>query len=316
VTALLTTPSYTIDPWDPSYGVAVGDEIDGRESSARLDLAIELPADQWRPIPVNHDVQRPSSLLFLDGVRRIDARLWVHGADSQPTPGLVASLAAGLVCCNGSAHVIDVRVDRSFYTAADADDLRTPHAVYAFRRAKAGMEALSHAVQQRLSELEAETAAAWRDANGAEDDLLIVDGNLRGLTRLARTVGYIKTHHAPYLKPPQVQVIAALGPGERSPVFAIGTSWQRHSWYLRLAEGSGAPWSAVVRLECSPDLAVEQVIELADMTTKLLPPLASTPHKDSRAPQNLVPIGGLERQLRHRLGDAALLYRSLRGALR
>ncbi|HEY0807133.1 MAG TPA: hypothetical protein VGD84_18845, partial [Pseudonocardiaceae bacterium] len=187
MTALLTTPSYTIDPWDPSYGVAVGDEIDGRESSARLDLAIELPADQWRPIPVNHDVQRPSSLLFLDGVRRIDARLWVHGADPQPTPGLVASLAAGLVCCNGSAHVIDVRVDRGLYTAADADDLRTPHAVYAFRRAKAGMEALSPAVQQRLSELEAETAAAWRDANGAEDDLLIVDGNLRGLTRLART---------------------------------------------------------------------------------------------------------------------------------
>jgi hypothetical protein len=316
VTALLTPTSYTIDPWDPSYGVAVGDEIDGRESTAKLALGIELPADEWRPIAVDNDVRRPSSLLFLDGVRRIDARLWVHGADPQPTPGLVASLAAGLVCCNGSAHVIDVRVDRSLYTAADAEDLRTPHATYAFRRAKAGMEALSLAVQQRLSELEVELAVAWRADSGAEDDLLIVDGPLRGRTHLARTVGYVKTHHAAYLEPAQAQVIASLGPGERSPVFAMGTSWQRHSWYVRLANGSGAPWSAVVRLECSPDLPVDEVIALADTTTALLPPLASTPHKDSRAPQNLVPIGGLERQLRHRLGDAALLYRSLRGALR
>jgi len=53
---------------------------------------------------------------------------------------------------------------------------------------------------------------------------------------------------------------------------------------------------------------------LADLTTRLLPPLASSPHKDPRAPQNLVPIGGLERELRHRLGDQQLLYRSLRAA--
>ncbi|HEX4704069.1 MAG TPA: hypothetical protein VH352_18220 [Pseudonocardiaceae bacterium] len=315
MTALLTPTSYTIDPWDPSYGVAVGDEIDGRESSARLDLAVELAAHQWRPIAPNRDVTLPSSVLFLDGVRRIDARLWVHGADPQPAPGLVASLAAGLVCCDGAARVTEVRVDRSLYTAADAGDLRTHHATYAFRRAKAGMEALSLAVQQRLSELEAELAARWRETSGVEDDLLVVDGPLRGRTHLARTVGYVKTHHAAYLPPAQAQVVAALGAGERSPVFAMGTSWQRHSWYVRLAGGSAAPWSAVVRLECSPDLPAADVVTLADVTTVLLPPLASTPHKDSRAPQNLVPIGGLERQLRHRLGDAALLYRALRGAL-
>ena len=46
----------------------------------------------------------------------------------------------------------------------------------------------------------------------------------------------------------------------------------------------------------------------------LLTPLASSPHKDPRAPQNLVPIGGLERELRRRLGDQQLLYRGLRAA--
>ena len=74
------------------------------------------------------------------------------------------------------------------------------------------------------------------------------------------------------------------------------------------------PWSGIVRLECSADLPPGEVIRLADLTTRLLPPLASSPHKDPRAPQNLVPIGGLERELRHRLGDQQLLYRSLRAA--
>jgi hypothetical protein len=70
----------------------------------------------------------------------------------------------------------------------------------------------------------------------------------------------------------------------------------------------------VVRIECSPDLAPDQVTELADLTARVLPTLASAPHKDPRAPQNLVPIGGLERELRRRLGDQQLLYRALRAA--
>ena len=60
-------------------------------------------------------------------------------------------------------------------------------------------------------------------------------------------------------------------------------------------------------------LARGPVVDLDQVT--LLPPLASSPHKDPRAPQNLVPIGGLERELRRRLGDQQLLYRSLRAAV-
>jgi hypothetical protein len=45
-----------------------------------------------------------------------------------------------------------------------------------------------------------------------------------------------------------------------------------------------------------------------------LPRFASRPHKEPRAPQNLYPIAGLERDLRHRLGDARILYRALRRA--
>ena len=42
---------------------------------------------------------------------------------------------------------------------------------------------------------------------------------------------------------------------------------------------------------------------IADRTAALLPVVGSEPHIDPRAPQNLVPIGALERELRHRMGD-------------
>ena len=158
----------------------------------------------------------------------------------------------------------------------------------------------------------------WRSGPSIQDDddLLIVDGPLRGRTHLDRTVGYIKTHHASYLPRRQAAVVGALATGQRTPVFTMGTSWRRNSWYLRLPGTPGVPWSGVVRLECSPDLPAAAAARLADLTARLLPPLASVPHKDPRAPQNLVPIGGLERELRRRLGDQQLLYRALRSAAR
>jgi hypothetical protein len=313
MTGLLTQTSYTVDPWDPGYGVARGDELDGRESSARLDLDIELPASSWRPLSPA-DGPLPGSVLFLDGVRRIDARVWVHEEGPEPLPGVIASLAAGLVRCDGAAQIVDVAVDRGLY-AESGGDIETRHARYRFHRTPGGLDKLTLGVQSRLAALEVELANAWRKNSNVEDDLLVVDGPLRGRTHLARTVGYVKTHQKSYLQAPQAQVVASLGDGQRSPVFKMGTSWERLSWYLRLPGASRAPWSAIVRLECSADLPAPDAVALADVTALVLPRLASAPHKDPRAPQNLVPIGGLERQLRHRLGDAALLYRALRGAL-
>jgi hypothetical protein len=311
--------SFTVDPWDPSYGMAYGEELTGdplNASSAELVLDLELPADRWHPVTADSSVPVPGTVLFLDGVRRIDARVWVHGADPQPSPGIAASYAAGLVCLNGSARITDVAVERGLFTAApDAADIESRHANYrAFAAAGPGMDQLSLALQQRLSEAEVQLALLFRKEQPDADDLLFVDGPLRGRTHLDRTIGYIKTHHATYLPPEQAAVVSLLGPGQRTPAFTMGTSWRRNSWYLRLPGSSGAPWSGVVRLECSADLPVRETIRLADLSALLLPPLASSAHKDPRAPQNLVPIGGLERELRRRLGDQQLLYRSLRSA--
>src|SRR5258706_16420265 len=98
-------------------------------------LDLEVPAADWRP--VDPDLRRalPGVALFLDGVRRIDSRVWVHGSDPQPGPGIAASLAAGLVACDGTAQVVGVRVDRGLFTAApEATDTVTPSASYPPRR--------------------------------------------------------------------------------------------------------------------------------------------------------------------------------------
>jgi hypothetical protein len=311
--------AFTVDPWDPGYGLAASEDLDGGtrgESSAELDLDLELPAGRWRPVDPDPVPRRPGTVLFLDGVRRIDARVWVHGRHPQPVAGIAASFAAGLVCCDGAARIAAVMVERGLFTAAaEATDIIARHARYPARLARGGdPDQLSLALQQRLTEAEEQLALGFRARQSAGDDLLVVDGPLRGRTHLDRTVGYIKTHHASYLPSEQAATVAALRPGQRTPAFTMGTSWRRSSWYLQLAGTPGVPWSGVVRLECSADLPGAEVIRLADLTTRLLPPWASSPHKDPRAPQNLVPIGGLERELRHRLGDQQFLYRSLRAA--
>jgi len=111
------------------------------------------------------------------------------------------------------------------------------------------------------------------------------------------------------------EVVPQLQPGQRTPVFLIGDGgFRRWSWYVRLPGDTSHGWAGVVRCELSPDRTAEDVMAIADTCALMLPRFASEAHKDKRAPQNLYPIGGLERELRRRLGDPGLLYRALRGA--
>jgi len=87
-----------------------------------------------------------------------------------------------------------------------------------------------------------------------------------------------------------------------------------HALAQRLPCPPGAPWAGIVRLECSAHLAVAAAVALAGRTQVTLARYASAGYKDSRSPQNLYPIAGLERALRRRLGDAGVLYRALRAA--
>jgi hypothetical protein len=337
VTATLGTPAmrFHVEGWDPGYGTAFEAEPGGdalSESSARVDVAVEVPAERWRPVAPSPRAAVPAALLFVDGVRRIDAQVWIDepapdgGPATSATQGLCASYAAGAVLCRASEARVLLHASRRglFTVAPHARDLTTGAGVYRAHHATAGDAtpvpvALSAALQQRLGELEIETAVAAReelDRLGvpAGDELLVVDGPLRGRQHLSRSLGYVKSHRSTYLPPELNAVVARLAPGERTPVFHMGTSWDRHSWYLRLPGRPGAPWAGVVRVECGADLDRATVVGLADATQLTLPRYAGVAYKDARAPQNLHPIAGLERELRRRLGDPRYVYRLLQSA--
>ncbi|MGH9170668.1 MAG: hypothetical protein ACRD0Z_07340 [Acidimicrobiales bacterium] len=306
----MTSPRLTIDPWDPAYGVSV--EIDDLEQSdGSVVLDIEVPAAKWAPIaPVPG---RAGSVLFVDGVRRIEAYVWIEG-EAQTQSGICASFAAGAVRCNGSAKVVEAAVGRGLFSASpDAVDLATAAGLFSATRAKSPQPPhLSLAVQQSMGKLE--QVAAERSSRTEPADLIVIDGPLRGRAHLEGAIGFVKTHHVAYLPVEQHGLVGRLQPGQRTPLFLLGTSWTRYSWYLRLGREVTSPWSGVVRCECSEALAPSAAGAMADLASATLPRFASEPHKDSRAPQNLYPIGALERELRRRLGDSMVIYRALRAA--
>ena len=241
---------FTVDPWDPGYGAALDQEalgeLDG--SSARLDLGVEVPAEDWRAVTPARGAAAPGVLLIADGVRRVDARVWTRRHEGDPpAPGIAASYAAGIVRCvpGTPATLAAAEVRRSVFSASPyAQDIATAAATYQASRhdADATVEELSLALQRSLTQLEVDLAIRYR-AEAGDEGLLLVDGPLRGRTHLPRTVGYIKTHHTAYLPAPQSAVVPSLLPGQRTPVFLMGTSWSRHAWYVRLPVRSATPWA-------------------------------------------------------------------------
>ncbi|MGQ0482113.1 MAG: hypothetical protein ACT4O0_13970 [Pseudonocardia sp.] len=327
-----TRSHWRVETWDPAYGVST-DEQPG-QSRIEPTLDVELAAHAWRP--VDPGPRAWPEVLFVDGVRRIDAMGWAgspdgaaagepaaaaDGPDGTPSLGLFASYAAGVVRCRpGHAELVDAQVHRGLFSGADpVDDVDTSAGRYAgiqvaLRAESPPMQQLGEKVQERMRATELAMSQRAR-ATCADTDLLVVDGPLHNQVRLPRTLGYAKTHATHYLPAELNRLVGRLAAGQRTPVFGLR---DRYSWYLKLPGGSGAPWAGVVRVECWADLSVDSsidtAIELASASQPTLCRYASSEYKDARAPQNLYPIAGLERELRRRLGDQRLLHRAVRRA--
>jgi hypothetical protein len=308
---------FRVDPWSVEYGASVESELS--LSEVDVNVEVEQPEDAWEPVPARPDAPHPPIVLFVDGVRRVDARVWIEEPGGDAQPGICASYGAGVARCGAglAAEVIHTSVGRGVFSAsAHASDVTTAHGSYtAHVAAGSTPEALWIALQERMARREVEVAeAARRDLGAPDDALVVIDGPLSGRQHIAGAVGVVKTHGVAYLPPDLHRIVGRLEPGARTPVFAIGGRWSRYSWYLRLPGGVDAPWAGVVRVECSIELSPPGAIGLADSVGVTISRYASEPYKDPRAPQNLYPIGGLERDLRHRLGDARLMFRGLRAA--
>lgn len=300
---------FAVESWDPAYGSSVADTA-LESANEPVDPAVEVPVDAWRPITPG-PVSEVTTVLFVDGVRRIDSRVWIND-DGITRPGLCASVAAGAVRCEpGSASLVMAVVERGLYTAAgNAASINTARGgTYELKPASGDEDGdLYLGVHSHMTALETRVSTVL---NGAQ--LVVFDGPLRGRDK-SSGVGYIKTQHVQYLEPDQQRVVFALEDGQRTPLFAIGGRFARWSWYLRLPGPRSHGASGIVRLELPGVGDAAGAAERADEVSAALPRFASEAHKEPRAPQNLYPIAGLEHQLRHRLGDSYLLERALRSA--
>jgi hypothetical protein len=308
------TTKISLATWPADYGSPVGD--DGvTEAATVVETDIEVPDAAWAPRTV--DAAPATVVWFVDGVRRMEAGAWLTADDGRTARGLFASWAAGAIRCDGAAVIERCEVERGLFSAdrrglglsaGEGDGI-----VFAPRDAQADTDAgLRNALQAAMRATEFDIA---REVGGP-DDLVFLDGPVRGRTH-PRTVGYIKTQQVSYLSEALRTTAEQLAVGQRTPLFLTKSeNWQHWSWYLRLSDHGDHPWESVVRCEAPKEgVDLPAAIVLADEATATLPRYASHPHRDVRAPQNLYPIGGLERCLRHRLGSAAVIARHLRRAV-
>lgn len=293
---------FRVETWAPEYGSS-GEGLG--ETEVPTDPGIEV-AGAWSPIPPT--AKPAEEVLFVDGVRRIDANLWIEQPPGVPVLGACASYAAGAVLCGKTARVVDARVERVLFTSAlGPEDVVTRHGIYRAMPVAGHLpEEIWLRIQGQMGRLEGEVSAAH-----SEVELVIVDGPLSHHAHVGSAVGYVKTQHVHYLPEERRSILLDLEVGHRTPLFLISGGFARMSWYLRLAE-AGGPAGGLVRCEVAANRSIGEAVEAADLVTSTLLRFASHPHKDPRAPQNLYPIAGLERELRRRLSDQYVMERALR----
>jgi hypothetical protein len=251
-------------------------------------------------------------------------RLSAEG-DGWPLPGILASYAAGAVCVEPResplpglppAGVCDIHLGRNVILAGGA----TTHPIVLSADNGEVVYQPAHCIrpdfeglQQTLGDLRARLEAdRVRELMDAGVELVIADGRLPDI-RQGPVVGLIKTLATMYIvDQAHVECVMRLRAGERSPLFTIQRARSTYySWFvcLRNPRPYDVSLSGLARLEMDDYTSCEDVRRVADLTAAILPEYASSPDRDARAPQNLLPVGFLERELRRHLGELEYLKR-------
>jgi hypothetical protein len=165
---------FAVETWAPDYGAPLDAEALG-PSDAAVDLTVERAQDDWAPIRPSQGPAR--IVLFVDGVQRIDARVWITGEDDTTRAGVCASWAAGVVRCDDRAEVVAADVERGVLCpGTPVDPIATRHGCYqpcAVPASTVG-DPVGLALGHARGDLEGRVAVRA----GAERDLLLVDGPL------------------------------------------------------------------------------------------------------------------------------------------
>lgn len=303
-----------LDPWDVEYGPEVPLQLDDVDEDVEVVLDAEVPPDAWVPIspsdaPTFHHVH------FVDGVRRIEARLLVrrgellcHGAFGSAAVGATHILSGRASCSEpiiervvalGSGALLPLPIP--VRTALEYAPASWP---------EPNVDGPLRAVQKRMRDVE-EAVARTLAEDG--DSLVVADGPLSYEHPVKGNVlGYIKRVFQLYLPARLIGMVAGLPVAARTPLFVISKMKRaRFSWFQRIGvtRAGDSELSGIVRMEVSSHVGVDVAARLANAAATQLPRFVPPRGRDPRAPQNLLPIGALEGHLRRCLGDARLVRR-------
>lgn len=321
-----------LDPWGSDYSsqMSAPHEMDRDETTVQ---ALEEPIEDgpWQP-------RRPQPLALpqltavVDGVMRSDARAMVTQGDIRFL-GLFCSYATGAVVVDQRVErverveIVEMQVQRLFIAGSGQsgpDTVQVPAGtssplIYRSHSSPATTpDKLSEALINEMRQAESGIA----EKLSGPDRLILADGNLTYIGGSSSVVGVIKSIYRMYLSTKRTKILERLQPGERTPLFRIQGGKRRESYdvfscYLRQTSPRRIEhaFAGLVRLEVKASLGPDKAVALLDQAALKVFALASRAPKDPRAPQNLLPVGGLERQLRRRLGDPQLVRRGIEKAL-
>jgi hypothetical protein len=304
-----------VEGWAPEYGSPLQTD-ESLADEDRVDETVEVPG-RWDPMAGVDD--GVASVAFVDGVRRIDARLTLDDGEGPPVAGICGTYAVGSVRWQRTVPVSEIThaaIDRvAIFGSGKAAPMPPISAQLSYRTESIAASDPSGLIQSLHGQMR-RAEAALSEELARSGVFVVADGPINDLSATEK-VGFIKTHRRPYLSDERIGIVAALRAGERTPLFLIGAggAYPRYSWYFRLADiEHGHSWSGIARAEVSSHLDLATARRMAGRVTAVVPGVASEPHIDPRAPQNLVPIAALERELRRRMGDPSFVYRELRAA--
>lgn len=301
-----------VEDWSASYGspyLIVPDETE---------VAATLVEDGARLIAHSTDPAATPArpVAFVDGVRRGDASLYQEvTATGLLARGIAGSHACGAVIISPGRRPVCGRelVSRMvIWGSGLTGALPGWPGGWSWQSASVESDepdAPLAELQQRMRRAEGRLAEQLCD----EGYLTIIDGPLSYVrSRDLPVVGYVKTHSRPLLDLESHVRVPGLMAGQRTSLFALGVD--RYSAYLRLAPVnlSSGPWSGIVRIEIPQSAGLDAAVDVADAVGAMVPRYAGIAHRDPRAPQNLQPVGALEKHLRHLLGDSGLARRAVR----
>lgn len=259
-----------IDPWEVDYGDQTPLAPAEDQPHEQVDHEIELADANWHAITPPDDAAPNQRVVFVDGVRRLEARMHARQGE-QLIYGGFGSFAVGAVALENASASFGVL--RTFRLAVLGAGRRLPGPVNVRSNLlyqpdstpNAEVDGPLHHIQKSMRLAEATLAReVCRD-----DTLTIVDGPLSfEPERRGVALGYIKRIHELYLPAKFIPLLAALPAGARTPMFGIQAAksgFSRYSWFQRLADPrpGATEMDGIVRLEVAANVGADAARNLA-----------------------------------------------------